>query len=74
VILGVDMTKLEALAAAEQHVVLCDKSLANMKSMIAELERDGRDASAARQVLRECQQVRGLYAGDRDRLIGELVR
>jgi hypothetical protein len=69
-----DMTTLEELAAAERHVALCDKNLANMKAMIADLERDGHDAADARNVLRECQEVRGLYARDREQLLKQLAR
>ena len=69
-----DETKLDELAAAQRHVALCDRNIANMKAMIVELERDGHDGARAREVLRECEEIRGLYAGDRERVLKELGR
>jgi hypothetical protein len=68
------MTKRDELGAAQRHVAQCEKNIANERAIIAELERDGHDATAAREVLRECEKVRGLYARDRERVLKELDR
>jgi hypothetical protein len=68
------MTKRDELAAAQRHVAQCEKNIANERAIIAELERDGHDATGAREVLRECEEVRGLYARDRERVLKELDR
>ncbi len=47
-----DANKLQELAAAERHVALCEKNVANQRAVIAELERDGHDTTGAHEVLR----------------------
>jgi hypothetical protein len=53
---------------------LCEKNIANQRAIIAELEQDGHHATGAREVLREIEEVRRLYASDRARLLKELDR
>jgi hypothetical protein len=62
------------LAAAERHVALCEKNVANQRAVIAELERDGHDTTGAREVLSGQEETRRLYAKDRDRVLKELGR
>jgi hypothetical protein len=69
-----DMTKLDELAAAERHVALCEKNVANQRAIIAELERDGHDVAGAREILRQFEETCRLYTRDRDRLRKELGR
>ena len=67
-----DANKLQELAAAERHVALCEKNVANQRAVIAELERDGHDTTGAHEVLRGQEEMRRLYAKDRDRVLREL--
>jgi DNA-binding transcriptional MocR family regulator len=67
-----DANKLQELAAAERHVALCEKNVANQRAIIAELERDGHDTTGAQEVLRGQEEMRRLYAKDRDRVLKEL--
>lgn len=61
-------------AAAVRHVAQCDRNIRNQLAVIGELERDGHDTAGAREVLRGFDEVRRLYAKDRDRLRKELGR
>jgi DNA-binding transcriptional MocR family regulator len=67
-----DTNKLQELAAAERHVALCEKNVANQRAIIAELERDGHDTTGTHEVLRGQEEMRRLYAKDRDRVLKEL--
>jgi hypothetical protein len=67
-----DANKLQEFAAAERHVALCEKNVANQRAVIAELERDGHDTTGAHEVLRGQEEMRRLYAKDRDRVLREL--
>jgi hypothetical protein len=60
------------LALAEEHVQLGLFHIAKQHAIIAELERDGLDATLAREVLATFEEMQGAHVADRDRLKAEL--
>ncbi len=64
----------EDLALAERHVADGERVVARQRAIVAELERDGHDATAAqaRQLLAQFEELLALHVGDRDRLRREL--
>jgi hypothetical protein len=62
------------LAIAERHVVLGAKHIATQKSIVAELEADGHDASQALHLLETFEEMQDMHVADRDRLRAELDR
>lgn len=62
----------EHLAQAERHVGLGEAHMAKQRAIIAELERDGHDTRAARDLLHQLEQMQELHVANRDRLRKEL--
>jgi len=60
------------LVQAEAHVAKGEQTVARQMRIIAELDRDGHDATAARQLLVQFEELLQLHAADRDRLRREL--
>jgi hemerythrin len=61
----------ELLAEADRHVAEGEQHVARQREMVAELERDGHDAKAARELLRQFEQTLAMHVADRDRWRGE---
>ena len=62
----------EHLAQAERHVTLGETHIAKQRAIVAELERDRRDARIARDLLAELEQMQTLHVANRDRLREDL--
>lgn len=62
----------EHLAQAERHVALGEEHIAKQRGIVADLERDGHDISAARDLLDQLEQMQELHVANRDRLRKEL--
>jgi hypothetical protein len=62
----------EHLAQAERHVVLGEGHIAKQQAIVADLERDGHDVRAARDLLNQLEQMLELHLANRDRLRKEL--
>jgi hypothetical protein len=60
------------LNQAERHIADGERHLSNQRALIAELEHDGHDTSAAKSLLRQFEELQALYVADRDRLRTEL--
>ena len=60
------------LYMAERHVAIGEGHIARQHELIAELERGGHDATAARALLRKFEELQKLHWDDRDRLLKEL--
>jgi hypothetical protein len=68
------MRSRQELAAAEEHVAICDRNVSSQRAIIEELERGGHDVRASRLLLRELEDTRQLCIMDRDRLLKEVIR
>ena len=62
------------LALAERHIAEGEIRITRQREMIAELERDGHDTTAAQGLLAVFQHTMALYVADRERLQNELGR
>lgn len=60
------------LAQAEAHVARGERTIARQRQIIAELERDGHDTTAARELLVQFLGILELHVADRDRLRRDL--
>jgi len=60
------------LAQAEEAVRLGRSHIARQIEIVAELERDGHDATTARELLRTFEDLQVQHEGHRDRLLAEL--
>ena len=60
------------LAAAEGHVAEGLAHLNHQRSIIAELERDGHDATLARELLATLEETQAMHIVNRDQLAEEL--
>jgi hypothetical protein len=67
-----DWLKREHLAQTERHIAQGEKNIAGQQAIVAGLERTGRDATAARDLLRQFKVTQLLRVTDRDRLRREL--
>jgi hypothetical protein len=67
-----DWLKREHLAQAERHVAQGEGNLAKQQAIVDGFERTGRDATAARGLLRAFEITQRLHVFDRDRLRKEL--
>jgi hypothetical protein len=63
----------EHLAQAERYIAKGERNIARQQQIIADLERSGRNAEAARNRLHVLQIARHLLIADRDRLRKELA-
>jgi len=64
---------LDHLALAREHVALGEKHIARQFEIIAELNRDGHDTVAARELLLQFEESQEEHVKHRDRLEKELV-
>ena len=62
----------EHLAQTERHIVEAEKRLARQRELVAELEREGRRATAARGRLAAYERLLAMHLADRQRLRREL--
>jgi hypothetical protein len=60
------------LAQIEWHVIEAEKRVARQREIVAELERDGRRATAARGLLAAFERLLAMHLADRQRLRKEL--
>jgi len=60
------------LTKAEEQVVIAAQNVARQRELVAQLERDGHDASQAHKMLEQFLKQQALHIADRDRLIKEL--
>jgi hypothetical protein len=58
----------EYLARAERHVAERERTLARERERVAGLERDGRDATSARDLQASYERILALHIAERDRL------
>jgi len=65
---------LEHLDQARRHAVLGKHHLARQEQLIAELDRDGHDTTAAMSVLETLRRTQELHELDIERLLGELAK
>lgn len=61
------------LAEAVAHVELGERTVARQRRVIAQLESDGRDSSAARELLAKLEEMRAMHVAERDRLRSEFA-
>jgi hypothetical protein len=64
---------LEHLATALRNVSEGERHIAQQHEIIASLERDGLDTSAAKVVLLQFEDLQGMHVAHRDRLKNELA-
>jgi hypothetical protein len=62
------------LAQAEHHISDGERNLARQRELVAELERDGCDATMAADTLAQFAQIQALHIADRDRLRRKLAK
>jgi hypothetical protein len=62
----------EHLAQTEWHIVEAEKRVARQREIVAELERDGHRATAARGLLAAFERLLAMHLADRQRLRREL--
>ena len=62
----------QRLAQSEGHMAMSKGHIASQSKYVAELVRDGQDASQALALLLRFEELRKLHIADRDRLRGEL--
>ena len=60
------------LTKAEEQVAIAAQNVARQRELVAELERDGYDATQAKKMLEQFLEQQALHIADRDRLIKEL--
>jgi hypothetical protein len=65
-------TILASLALAEKQIGEGERQLRLQRELIAELQRSGRDATAAEALLKSSEQNQRLHFADRSRLLREL--
>lgn len=59
---------LEHLAHAEGHALMGERDIARQRAVIAQLQRDGHDTSAARKLLATFESVQAMHLADLERL------
>jgi hypothetical protein len=64
---------LSLLLIAERHVLESARHIERQKQIIADLERDGQDATIGRNTLAVLEEAHELHIADRDRLRKELA-
>jgi hypothetical protein len=62
------------LAAAEEHVALGEKTIANQRRVLENLLRDGHDTAIAEKLLTAFLDTQDLHIADRNRLREELAQ
>lgn len=64
----------EHLEQAERHVAQGEQHIRSQKARIVDLERDGRDTTQARQVLKTFEDSQKMHVADRDRARQEVIQ
>ncbi len=64
----------EHLTQAERHVAEGERHVARQRELVAQLERDGHDTTAARKSLTQFEELQDMHIADRDRLRREVGR
>ena len=60
----------EEIRVAEYHLMLVCRVIERQSRLVADLEREGRDAASARELLEQCHLAQQSYLANRDRLRG----
>jgi hypothetical protein len=60
----------EQVRVAEYHLMLVNRVIERQSRLVADLEREGRDAAEARDLLEQCHLAQQSYLANRDRLRG----
>lgn len=61
------------LAKAKEHIELGEQHVRRQRELVSELERDGHDATNARELLAQFEHLLAMHRADRDRLLRELA-
>jgi hypothetical protein len=64
----------EHLSQCRRHVSEGEKHIARQREIVAELARDGRDTTLARELLGHFEETQALHVAHRDRLAYELSK
>jgi hypothetical protein len=62
------------LAEVEWRIGAGEKNLGEQRRVVADLERDGRDASRARELLARFEELQRVHVAHRDRIRAELAK
>jgi len=65
---------IDSLAEAEAYIIRGERHIRQQRELVAELEREGRDATAARKLLAIFEDLRRQYLAERDRLLRASAR
>jgi hypothetical protein len=65
---------LEHLLRTEEHIAKGERHLTRQREIIQQLERDGHDASTARDFLTTLEQTQDLHVANRERVRAELAQ
>jgi hypothetical protein len=63
---------LDHLALAEKHILEGERHVKRQREILQDLQRDGRDALKAKDLLRSDERAMSLHSENRDRIRGEL--
>jgi hypothetical protein len=63
--------QLASLDEAERHVAVGSSHIERQEQIVADIDSDGRDSAAARELLRALRQMQDKYVAHRDRIIKE---
>ncbi len=66
--------QLASLDEAERHVAVGSSHIERQEQIVADIDSQGRDSAAARELLRTLRQMQDKYVAHRDRIIKELER
>ena len=66
--------QLASLDEAERHVAVGSSHIEMQEQIVADIDSQGRDSAAARELLRTLRQMQDKYVAHRDRIIKELER
>ena len=66
--------QLASLDEAERHVAVGSSHIERQEQIVADIDSQGRDSAAARELLRTLRQMQDKYVVHRDRIIKELER
>jgi hypothetical protein len=64
--------QLASLDEAERHVAVGSSHIERQEQIVADIDSQGRDSAAARELLRTLRQMQDKYVAHRDRIIKEL--
>jgi len=61
-----------SLDEAERHVAVGSSHIERQEQIVADIDSQGRDSAAARELLTACRQLQRQYVAHRDRIIEKL--